>query len=92
MIKRIIIFVIVVIAVVLGRGFFFYSGFYTPPSVEIPNYEDFIIPPAPTSEFSDDLSLNITEEERTVLIDLAHENNFIQEGNCHFFSSGWRIR
>lgn len=77
MIKGIIIRASVVLAgiliVLLGRGLFFYSGFYTPPPSEMPGYEHIAVPPAPTTEFIDSISENISE---TVLIDLAHENNF----------------
>ena len=79
MIKRIVIVIIGIIVVVLGRGFFFYSGFYTPPPTEMPSYEDVVVPPAPSSEFSDNISDNISEEEKAVLIDLAHDNNFDKE-------------
>ncbi len=80
MIRRIIIVVVGVLIVVLGRGAFYYHGFYTPPPAETLEYENIAIPPAPTSEFSDDASDNISEpEEKTVLIDLAHENNFEQD-------------
>ena len=79
MIKRIVIVIIGIIVVVLGRGFFFYSGFYTPPPTEMPSYEDVVVPPAPSSEFFDNVSDNISEEEKAVLIDLAHDNNFDKE-------------
>jgi len=78
-IKRIVIVIIGIIVVVLGRGFFFYSGFYTPPPTEMPSYEDVVVPPAPSSEFSDNVSDNVSEEEKAVLIDLAHDNNFDKE-------------
>jgi len=78
-IKRIVIVIIGIIVVVLGRGFFFYSGFYTPPPTEMPSYEDVVVPPAPSSEFFDNVSDNISEEEKAVLIDLAHDNNFDKE-------------
>ncbi len=76
MIKSIIIRIAIVLAgiiiVVLGRGLFFYSGFYSAPPSELPSYEHIVIPPAPTTEFSD-----VYEEgEGTILIDLAHDNAF----------------
>jgi len=95
-IKRIVIVIVGIIVVVLGRGFFFYSGFYTPPPSEIPSYENIIVPPAPTVEFSDNVSDNISEEEQTVLIDLAHENNFeVEELNVlmlRLISRGFNIK
>jgi len=76
-IKSIIIRTAVVLAgiliVLLGRGFFFYSGFYSPPPSEMPTYEHIAVPPAPSVEFIDSVSDNISE---IVLIDLAHDNNF----------------
>ncbi|MEE9399551.1 MAG: hypothetical protein V3V23_04715 [Dehalococcoidales bacterium] len=79
MVKRIIIVIVAIIIVGLGRGFFYYSGSYTPPPTEMPGYEDIVVPPAPLNNFSDDVSDNVSEEERSVLIDLAHENNFDKE-------------
>ena len=77
MIKSIIIRTAIVLAgilvVLLGRGFFFYSGFYSPPPSEMPSYEHIAVPPAPSVEFIDSISDNISQ---TVLIDLAHDNNF----------------
>jgi len=75
-IKRIAIIIAGIIVVVLGRGFFYYSGSYSPPSSEIPSYEHIDVPPAPLAEFSDNVSDNIS---RIVLIDLAHDNNFDTE-------------
>ena len=76
--KRIAILLTGIIVVVLGRGVFYYSGFYSPPLSEMPKYEHIVIPPAPSAEFSD----NFTQREGTVLIDLAHDNNFdIEELN-----------
>ncbi len=72
MIKRVAIVLIGILVVLLGRGLFYYSGFYSPPPSEMPSYEHIVIPPAPTTEFSD-----VYEEgEGTILIDLAHYNNF----------------
>jgi hypothetical protein len=62
-----------ILVVLLGRGFFFYSGFYSPPPSEMPSYEHIAVPPAPSVEFIDSISDNISQ---TVLIDLAHDNNF----------------
>jgi len=95
-IKRIAIVIIGIIVVVLGRGFFFYSGFYTSPPSEITSYEEIVVPPAPTVEFSDNVSDNISEEKRSVLIDLAHENNFeVEELNVlmlRLISRGFKIK
>jgi len=61
--------------VVLGRGLFFYSGFYSAPPSEMPSYGLVVVPPAPTTEFSD-----VYEEgEGIILIDLAHDNAFDKE-------------
>ena len=77
MIKSIIIRIAIVLAgiiiVVLGKGLFYYSGGYSPPPSEMPSYEHIIVPPAPLTEFSDNVSDNIS---KTVLIDLAHDNAF----------------
>ena len=82
MIKSIIIKIAIVLAgiliVLLGRGLFYYSGFYSPPPSEMPSYEDIIAPTTPSTEFSDIYA----EEEGTILIDVAHENAFdIEELN-----------
>ena len=73
MIKRIAIVIGGIIIVVLARGFFFYGGFYSAPATEMPSYEEIVVPPAPSTEFSDNIS---EEKEGIVLIDLAHYNNF----------------
>jgi len=67
-----------IIIVVLGRGLFYYSGSYNPPPAEIPSYERVAVPMTPSTEFSD-----VYEEgEGTILIDLAHYNDFnIEELN-----------
>jgi len=78
-IKRIAIVIAGIVVIVLGRGFFFYSGFYSAPAIEVPSYEHIVVLPAPSAEFSDNAS---EEGDRTVLIDLAHNNNFdIEELN-----------
>ena len=73
--KRIAIVLIGIIIVVLGRGFFYYSGFYQAPPSEMPNYEHIAVPAAPSTEFSDVYE----EEEGIILIDLAHDNAFDNE-------------
>jgi len=71
-IKRVAIIIIGVLIVLVGRGAFYYSGFYSPPPGEIPSYERIVFPAAPSTEFSD-----VYEEgEGTILIDLAHDNAF----------------
>ena len=78
MIKRIAIVIIGIIVVVLGKGFFYYKGFYSPPPSEMPTYEHIVVTAAPATEFPD-----IYEEgEGIILIDLAHDNAFdIEELN-----------
>ncbi len=72
---RIGIVLIGIVVVLLGRGFFYYSGFYSASPSEMPSYEDIVVPPAPTTEFTD-----IYEEgEGIILIDLAHDNAFNKE-------------
>ena len=76
--KRIAIVLVGIIVVVLGRGFFYYSGFYNPPPSEIPSYEDIVVLPVASTEFSD----VYVEGEGVILIDLSHENDFdIEELN-----------
>ncbi len=72
---RIGIVLIGILIVALGRGLFFYSGFYSPSPSEMPNYEHVVVPPAPTTEFSDVYE----EEEGIILIDSAHDNAFDKE-------------
>ena len=71
MIKRIVIVLIGILVVVLGRGFFLYSGFYQAPPSEMPSYEHLIAPAVPSTEFSDNIS---QKGEGTILLDLAHDN------------------
>lgn len=67
-----------IIVVVLGRGFFYYSGAYSPPPSEMPSYEKIVVPMPPSTEFSDAYE----QTEGTILIDLAHYNTFdIEELN-----------
>ncbi len=76
--KRIAIVLIGILVVVLGRGLFFYNGFYSAPPGEMPSYENIVVPVAPSTEYSD----NYTEGEGAVLLDLAHDNAFdIEELN-----------
>jgi len=72
---RVAIVLIMILIVLLGRGLFYYSGFYSPPPSKMPSYEHIIIPAAPLTEFSD-----VYEEgEGIILIDLAHDNAFDKE-------------
>jgi len=91
--KRIAIVLIGIVVIVLGRGFFYYTGFYAPPPSELPSYEHIVVPPAPLGEFADNISDNIS---RTILIDLAHDNNFeIEELNVlmlRLISRGLTVR
>ncbi len=79
MVKSIIIRIAIVLVgisiVVAGRGLFFYSGFYRAATVEMPSYEHIVVPPAPTTEFSDVYK----EGKGIILIDLAHNNAFDPE-------------
>ena len=78
MIKRIVIVLIGILVVVLGRGLLYYSGFYHAPPSEMPSYEHIAVPEAPSTEYSD----TYEEGEGTILIDLAHDNDFdIEELN-----------
>ena len=72
MIKRIAIVLAVIVAVVLGRGLFFYKALYQPPSIEMPSYESGAAPVLSATEFSDIYARG----EATILIDLAHDNQF----------------
>ena len=76
--KRIAIVLAGILVVVLGRGFFYYSGVYSPPPSEMPSYEHIVAPLAPSTEFSD-----VYEKgEGIILIDLSHDNDFdIEELN-----------
>jgi hypothetical protein len=72
---RIAIVLIGILVVFLGRGFFYYSGFYQAPPSEMPSYEQIVVPAAPSTEFSD-----VYEKgEGIILIDLAHDNAFDKE-------------
>ncbi len=72
---RLIIVIIGVIVVLLGRGLFYYSGFYRAPVVEMPRYEHIVVPSVPSASFSD----NYTVGKGIIMVDLAHDNNFSVE-------------
>lgn len=75
---RVAIVLFLILIVFVGKGFFYYSGFYSPPPSELPSYEQASVPAAPSTEFSD----TYIPGEGTVLIDLAHGNAFeIEELN-----------
>lgn len=69
---RVAIVLILVLIILLGKTFYYYRGFYSPPPGEMPTYEQIFIPPVPSTDFSD----SPTQVEGTVLIDLAHDNTF----------------
>ena len=73
--KRIAIVLIAIVVVVLGRGFFYYSGFYQAPPGQLPDYESIAVPAAPSTDFSDVYQ----QGEGIILIDLAHDNAFDKE-------------
>ena len=70
--KRITIVLVGIIVAVLGRGFFYYNGLYSPPPSEIPSYEHIVVLPVAATEFSD----VYVEGEGVILIDFSHDNNF----------------
>ena len=72
MIKRIVIVLIAILVVFLGRGLFFYSGFYSAPPSEMPSYEHIVIPAASSSDFYDVYEPG----EGSILFDLSHNNAF----------------
>jgi len=71
--KRIAIVIAGILVVLLGRGLFYYSGFYSAPPTEMPSYEHIVVPEAPSTEYSDKVS---EEGEGIILLDLAHDNAF----------------
>ena len=78
LIKRILIVIIAILLPFLVRGLFFYSGFYSAPPSEIPSYDNIVVPMVPSTEY-----LDVYEQgEGTILVDLAHDNDFdIEELN-----------
>jgi len=70
--KRIAILFIGILLVLLGRGLFYYRGFYIAPPSEMPSYEQIVAPLEPSTEYSDVYERG----EGTVLLDLAHDNAF----------------
>ena len=70
--KRIAILLVAILLVLLGRGLFYYRGFYIAPPSEMPSYEYIVAPLEPSTGFSDVYERG----EGTVLLDLAHDNAF----------------
>jgi len=70
--KRIAILLVAILLVLLGRGLFYYRGFYIAPPSEMPSYEYIVAPLEPSTEYSDVYERG----EGTVLLDLAHDNAF----------------
>ncbi len=60
----------------MGRGCYFYSGYYSPPATAVPDYGDIIVPPAPAAEFPEEVA---PAKEMAVLIDLTRNNDFALE-------------
>ncbi len=71
--KRIAAAFIGLLAVFVGRGLFYHTGFYFPPQSKMPSYEGIAVPQEPSVDFSDSISGG---HKGIVLIDLAHRNNF----------------
>jgi len=69
-VKRVAIVIIGILVVLLGRGLFYYSGFYSAPPSEMPSYEHIAVPAAPSTEFFDEYEVG----EGVILIDLTHDN------------------
>ena len=73
--KRIAVLLIGIFVVLLGRGLYYYGGFYRAPAVEIPYYEWIAAPLEPSTEYSD-----VYEKgEGSILLDMAHDNAFETE-------------
>jgi hypothetical protein len=72
MIKRIVAVIIGILVILLGRGFYYYSGFYSAPPIEMPSFEHAVLPMQPSTEYSD----TYEKGEGTILLDLAHDNAF----------------
>ncbi len=72
---RVIIVLVIILAVVAGRGLLFYNEFYHAPPIKMPVYGQITAPVAPlTTQFSD----NYTQGKGNVLIDLSHGNSFTE--------------
>jgi hypothetical protein len=70
--KRIAVLLIGIFVVLLGRGLYYYGGFYRAPAVEIPRFEWVAAPLEPSTDYSD-----VYENGKgSILIDMAHDNAF----------------
>lgn len=72
MIRKIAVILIGIAIVLLGRGFFYHTGFYWAPAIEMPSYEQVVVPLEPSTAYSN----NYTTGEGSILLDLAHDNLF----------------
>ncbi len=70
---RIAVVLLGIVVLLVGRGCYFYSGYYSPPATAAPDYGDIIVPPAPAAEFPEEV---VPAKEMAVLIDLARYNDF----------------
>lgn len=70
--KRIAALLITILLVLLGRGLFYYRGFYIAPPSEMPSYEQIVAPLEPSTDYTDEYE----QGEGTVLLDLAHDSAF----------------
>lgn len=71
-ILKVILFLGLIVICVTGLWFFFYEGTYTPPLVKKPSYEEITVVPPSYPKFTDVYQ----EGGGTVIIDLAHANDF----------------
>jgi len=76
--KKIAVLLIAIFVVLLGRGLYYYGGFYRAPAVEMPRFEWVAAPLEPSTEYSD-----VYEKGKgSILLDMAHNNAFeIEELN-----------
>ena len=70
---KVTLFLGVIVICLTGLWFFYYEGTYVPPLIRKPGYEAITATPAPHPS---QLTEVYREGEGTVLIDLAHDNNF----------------
>ncbi len=73
---RIAVVLLGIVVLLVGRGCYFYSGYYSPPATAVPAYGDIIVPPAPATEFPEEV---VPAKEMAVLIDLTRNNDFALE-------------
>lgn len=72
---KVVLILVGILAVVFGRWFFYYDGFYQVPPIEVPNYTQIITPSSPSKEYTD----SYIRMEGTILFDAAHSNEFDTE-------------